>query len=180
VWCVFSEPEVTLHVCNDLAAFVKTVHDHTCEHKMRTWLRNLNDQALVVWSQRHASALRPHQAFTSDRAIRGWLMGLPFNAYVYDLRVPSVARGWPYGVAGPSGRLYRCNRLPVFAVAGSPAEGWQAPHPRRREVPMPEVIAEPSFAFDTLRSGARRLGPRIPGQRSVRRPSWMPALQNAA
>jgi len=180
VWCVFSEPEVTLNVCDDLATFVKTVHDHTCEGKMRTWLRHLNDQVRMVWSQRHALAMRPHEAFKSDRAIRGWLSGLPFNAYVYDLRAQKAARGWPHGVAGPTGRLFRCKRLPVFAVAGSPAEGWQAPRPRRSAAPIPEVIAEPSFAFDTLRGGARRLGPRIPGQRSVRRPRWTPVLQKAA
>jgi len=34
-------------------------------------------------------------------------------------------RGWPHGLVGPSGRLYRCGRLPVFAVAGSPSEGWR-------------------------------------------------------
>lgn len=181
VWCVFSEPEVALYVSDDLATFVETVHEHTCKGKMRTWLRGLDDQARTVWSQRLALAMRPHEAFQSDRAIRGWQLGLPFNAYVYDLRAPRAARGWPYGVAGPSGRLYRCERLPVFAVAGSPAEGWRAPHPRRRAAPTPGVTAEPSFAFDTLRSGgARRLKPRSPRQRSVRRPKWTAVLQNAS
>lgn len=181
VWCVFSEPEVTLHVCDDLATFVETVHEHTREGKMRTWLRGLTDRARTVWSQRHALAMRPHEAFKSDRAIRGWLLGLPFNAYVYDLRVQGAASGWPYGVAGPSGRLYRCKRLPVFAVAGSPAEGWQVERPRRRAAPTPGVTAEPAFAFDTSRSsGGRRVYPRIPWQRPVSRPVWNPVLQNAA
>jgi hypothetical protein len=108
-------------------------------------------EARTVWSRRHALAMRPHEAYHSDRAIRGWLLGLPFDAYVYDLRAPRTARGWPYGVAGPSGRLYRCGRLPVFAVAGLPAEGWRAPYPRARAAPTPGMPAstELSFAIET-------------------------------
>ena len=129
VWCVFSDPEVAVHVSDDLANFMATIRAHTARGAMKAWLHSLTAQARAVWSRRHTLAMRPHEAAHTRRAIRGWLSGLPFDAYVYDLRVPGIVRGWPYGVAGPSGRLYRCGGLPVFAVAGLPAEGWRAPRP---------------------------------------------------
>jgi hypothetical protein len=135
VWCVFPNPEVAVYVSDDLAAFIATLHEHTCRGEMHEWLHDLTTDARIVWSQRHARAIRPHQAHRSDPAIRNWLSGLPFNAYVYDLRSPDTVRGWPYGVAGPSGRLYRCGRLPVFAVAGLSSQGWRAPSPRPRAQP---------------------------------------------
>jgi len=167
VWCVFPDPQVAVYVCDDLAAFLATLREHTARGEMHAWLQRLTAEACAVWSQRHGAALRPHQAHRSDRAIRSWLSGLPFDAYVYDLRAPSTARGWPYGVAGPSGRLYRCGRLPVFAVAGLPAEGWRAPHPRRRAAPTPGMAAstELSFAIETPQSGRkRRSNPEDPGR----------------
>jgi hypothetical protein len=186
VWCVFPDPEVAVYVSDDLAAFLATLHDHTSRGEMHAWLRDLTAEARSVWSQRHLSAMRPHEAHRSDRAIRGWLLGLPFDAYVYDLRAPRTARGWPYGVAGPSGRLYRCGRLPVFAVAGLPAEGWWAPYPRPRSAPTPGMseIAEVSFAIDTPQSGRRRRSnPADPGRwpmsrRTVGRPRRLP-IQDA-
>jgi hypothetical protein len=90
----------------------------------------LSATAQVVWAHRRASALRPSGAYHADQEIRGWLATLPADAYVYDLRRPNAVRGWPYGVAGPSARLYRCGRLPVFAVAGSPTEGWRVGQPK--------------------------------------------------
>src|ERR1700735_5102465 len=111
IWCVFTHPEVAVYVSNDLAAFLATLRERTCGGEVGRWLDELAAQARTVWSQRHAWALRPHEAHRSDPAIRGWLMTLPSQAYVYDLRAPSAARGWPYGVAGPSGRHYRCGRL---------------------------------------------------------------------
>jgi hypothetical protein len=89
----------------------------------------LSATAQAVWAHRRELALRPYRAHNLDNPIRGWLSSLPSNAYVYDLRRPSAIRGWPYGVAGPSARLYRCGRLPVFAVAASPTEGWRAGQP---------------------------------------------------
>ena len=57
--------------------------------------------------------------------MRGWVAALPFDVHIYDLRDPSELRGWPYGLAGPEGRLYRCGRLPVFAVSAAPsASRW--------------------------------------------------------
>jgi hypothetical protein len=137
------------------------------------WLEELTAQARAVWSQRHAWAIRPHEAHRADPAIRGWLMTLPAGAYVYDLRARSVARGWPYGVAGPSSRHYRCGRLPVFAVAGLPAEGWRASRRRARvahaKTPATEEV---SFAVETPRG--RRWAPikrEIPASWTGRRPA---------
>lgn len=172
VWCVFPDPEVAVHVCDDLATFVATLREHTCRGETHAWLQDLSARARTVWFRRHALAIRPHEAYHSDRAIRGWLVGLPFDAYVYDLRAPGTARGWPYGVAGPSGRLYRCGRLPVFAVAGLPSEGWRAPHPRLRVAPTPEMgaSAEISFAIETTGSGRKRQSkPEHPARRRLSR-----------
>jgi hypothetical protein len=125
IWCVFPDPKVAVYVSDDLAAFIATLHGCASRGETLKWLQDLSAQARTVWSRRHALARRPYELHESDEQIRGWLAGLPFDAYVYDLRTPTIARGWPYGLAGPSGRLYRCGRLPVFAVAGSPSEGWR-------------------------------------------------------
>ena len=53
------------------------------------------------------------------REIRGWLARLPVNAWIYDLRAPTISRGLPYGVAPDPSHLFRCGRLPVFAVLGA-------------------------------------------------------------
>ena len=129
VWCVFSDPAVAVFVSDDLAAFIETLRSSAVEGRMLTWLQGLLAQAHVVWSRRRAMALRPFDSCSSDGAIRAWLASLPFDAYVYDLRHCTPARGWPYGLAGPSARLYRCGHLPVFAVAGWPAGSRWAPYP---------------------------------------------------
>jgi hypothetical protein len=125
IWCVFPDPKVAVYVSDDLAAFMATLRSRTSRGETVQWLQDLSAQARTVWCRRHTLARRPYELHESDKQIRGWLAGLPFDAYVYDLRAPTVARGWPYGLAGPSGRLYRCGRLPVFAVAVSPSEGWR-------------------------------------------------------
>lgn len=158
IWCVFPQPEVAVYVSDDLATFLTTLRERTCQGEMSRWLDELTAQARAVWSQRHAWAIRPHEAHRSDPAIRGWLMTLPAGAYVYDLRARSAVRGWPYGVAGPSGRHYRCGRLPVFAVAGSPAEGWRASRRRARLAhAKASALEEVSFAVET--AGSRRRPP---------------------
>jgi hypothetical protein len=131
VWCVFAEPQVAVHVSDDLHAFIDTLHDRAHRGQTLAWLRDLTATAHAVWAHRRALALRPYRAAHSDEAIRGWLSSLPSDAYVYDLRYPGKVRGWPYGVGGPSARMYRCGRLPVFAVVGSPSEGWRASRPDR-------------------------------------------------
>ena len=177
IWCVFPKPEVAVYVCDDLAAFLGLLRERTCRGDMAAWLQHLTAQARAVWSRRHALALRPHEAHRTDRAIRGWLRTLPSDAYVYDLRTPTDARGWPYGVVGPSGRYYRCGRELVFAVAGLPAQGWRAPHPRARiaSTPRGPANAEVSFAIETARGRPRpRVNPEHPRWTSSRRTGSSP------
>lgn len=129
VWCVFPDPQVAVHISADLHAFLATLHEHAHRGQTLAWLQDLNATAHAVWAKRRVLALRPHLAHHSDDPIRGWLSSLPSDAYVYDLRRPNSVRAWPYGVAGPSARLYRCGRLPVFAVAGSTTDGWHVGQP---------------------------------------------------
>jgi hypothetical protein len=147
VWCVFPQPEVAVYVSDDLASFLSTFRGHASRGGTLTWLQELTATARAVWSHRRTLALRPHNVNHSDDQIRGWLSSLPADAYVYDLRTPTIARGWPYGVAGPSGRLYRCGRLPVFAAAGSPTEGWRVGHPRTTAPIYPVAHQGLSFAY---------------------------------
>jgi hypothetical protein len=104
IWCVFPDPKVAVYVSDDLPAFMATLRRSTSRGETLRWLQDLSIQARTVWSRRHALARRPYELHDSDKQIRGWLAGLPFDAYVYDLRAPTIARGWPYGLAGPSGR----------------------------------------------------------------------------
>jgi hypothetical protein len=129
VWCVFAHPQVAVRISDDLPAFLATLHGHAQRGQTLDWLQELTAAAQAVWSRRRALALRPYNIDVADEEIREWLSSLPSDAFVYDLRRESSVRGWPYGVAGPSGRLYRCGRLPVFAVAASPLEGWRAGRP---------------------------------------------------
>jgi hypothetical protein len=153
VWCVFPQPEVAVYVSDDLASFLSTFRDHASRGDTLTWLKELTNTARAVWSHRRTLALRPHNVDHSDDQIRGWLSSLPSDAYVYDLRSPTIARGWPYGVAGPSGRLYRCGRLPVFAAAGSPTEGWRVGHPRTTSPIYPVAHHGLSFGDAPMRGG---------------------------
>ena len=133
--------QLALLISDDRHAFIATLREHTHQGRTLAWLQDLSAAAQAVWAHRRALALRPYHAYHSDDAIRGWLSSLPSDAYVYDLRRPSKVRGWPYGVAGPSARLYRCGRLPVFAVAGSPTEGWRAERPQTTS-PVHPVAAQ--------------------------------------
>jgi hypothetical protein len=101
-------------------------------------------------------ALHPNGAYHADDEIRGWLASLPSDAYVYDLRQPDTVRGWPYGVAGPSARLYRCGRLPVFAVAGSPTEGWRAGQPKTTSPVHPIAAQGLEMELPNVLAGRRR------------------------
>ena len=93
------------------------------------WVQGLVAQAKAVWTHRRRLAVRSYEACRADKAIRQWLSTLPFDAYVYDLRHQAPARGFPYGLAGWQGRLYRCGRLPVFAVCGWPTGSRWAEDP---------------------------------------------------
>ena len=130
VWCIFPDPQVAVQVSDDLDTFVAALHEYALQDRTLAWLQELSASARDVWAHRRTLALRPHRASQTDEEIRGWLSSLPPDAYVYDLRRTQTVRGWPYGVAGPSARLYRCGRLPVFAVAGSPSEGCRTAPPQ--------------------------------------------------
>jgi hypothetical protein len=117
---------VTLYASDDLGVFLSMLNDATRRGRLSKWLRGLDQEASAVWARRQALARESYQSCQQDRGVRGWLAELPFDAYVYDLRTPSAMRGWPYGVAGPDGRLFRCGHLPVFAVSTSPsASRWR-------------------------------------------------------
>ena len=129
VWCLFTHPQVAVYVSDDLATFITTLHERTCQGRLFSWLQDLTAQARAVWLHRRSLALRPYQANEADLEIAAWLATLPADAYVYDLRSPTAARGWPYGLAGPTGRFFRYGRLPVFAVAGPSCEGTRVRDP---------------------------------------------------
>jgi hypothetical protein len=152
IWCVFPDPKVAVYVSDDLAAFMATLRGCACRGETLQWLQNLSDEARTVWTQRHALAQRPYQLRDPDEKVRGWLAGLPFDAYVYDVRTPKIARGWPYGLAGPSARLYRCARLPVFAVVGSASEGWR----QKFSATIPPTYREATARADVVDLAARR------------------------
>ncbi len=159
VWCVFPDPQVAVPIADDLRTFLATLHDHAHRGQTLAWLQDLSATAHAVWTHRRALASRPSRAHSDDE-IRGWLSSLPSGAYVYDLRRTSTVRGWPYGVAGPSARLYRCGRLPVFAVAGSPSEGWRAGQPETNSPVHP--IAAQSLATELPKMLTARRRPRVP------------------
>ncbi len=130
VWCVLPDPQVAVQISDDLPGFIATLRDRAQNGTTLAWLQGVTASAHAVWAHRRALAFRPYSILHPDEEIRGWLAGLPTNAYVYDLRRQSTVRGWPDGVAGPGAQLYRCARLPVFAVAVSPTEGWRVGHPQ--------------------------------------------------
>ena len=119
VWCVFQRPPVAVYVSQNLADFLCKLRE--CEERggISQWLLDLTETAFTAWGDRYATAIRSKMACRGERAIRGWLYGLPVGSLVYDLRRPAEFLGWPYGVAGAGGnvRFYRCGWLPVFAVA---------------------------------------------------------------
>jgi hypothetical protein len=175
VWCVFPDPQVAVHVSEGLCTFVATLRDLALRGQTLAWLRDLSANAHSVWAHRRALALRPYRAHHLDDAIRDWLASLPSNAYVYDLRASSTVRGWPYGVAGPSARLYRCGRLPVFAVAGSPTAGWRAGQPEKTspvhpfatmslQLELPRVVTVDAVDFKPRNPSRRRSTGESPGR----------------
>jgi hypothetical protein len=126
IWCVLPEPAVAIYVSDDLNGFMDKLNAATPPGDLARWLRGLHADAHGVWANRHAVARQSYERCRRDRALRRWLAELPGDASIYDLRAPCAVRGWPYGLAGPEGRFYRCGRLPVFAVAAAPwATHWQ-------------------------------------------------------
>ena len=162
IWCVFPDPQVAVYVSEDLADFIGTLRGCARRGETLRWLQDLSAKARIVWSRRHALARSPCDLQKSDEQLRSWLAGLPSDARVYDLRAPTIARGWPYGLAGPSGRLYRCGRLPVFAVVGAPSDGWR----QRSSATIPPTYPGAKARAEVIDLEALR---------SRRRPRWVPA-----
>jgi hypothetical protein len=156
VWCVFPDPQVAMHISDDLHTFLARLHQQAHRGETLAWLQDLSTTAHAVWTHRRVLALRPYRAYDSDAEIRAWLSSLPSDAYVYDLRRSSTVRGWPYGVAGPSARLYRCGRLPVFAVAASPTEGWRVGHPETTAPIHPIAAQSLALELPNRLTGRRR------------------------
>jgi len=128
VWCVLTDPPVALYTSDDLAGFLGTVDETARRGRLLKWLHGLDQEARAVWHRRQALAEESYQNCREDRELRGWLAGLPFDARIYDPRARSTMRGWPYGLAGPDGRLHRFGRLPVFAVSTAPSVNRWSQH----------------------------------------------------
>lgn len=125
VWCIFPRPEVALLIDRNLGDFLQRLHVNVRRESMSEWLTTLSIRARKLWASRHGRAIGVPVAFSRFKEIRGWLAGLPVNAWVYDLRAPGASRGLPYGLMHERGQLVRCGRLLVFAFTGSagPAAG---------------------------------------------------------
>lgn len=119
VWCIFSRPEVAVPIDRDLSDFLLRLHTNIRRDSMSDWLASLSIRARKLWAARHGHAIGVPVAFSRLKELRGWLAGLPVNAWVYDLRTPGGNRGLPYGLIHERGQLCRCGRLLVFAFTGS-------------------------------------------------------------
>lgn len=119
VWCIFSQPEVAMLIDRNLADFLVRLHNNLRRDWTWQWLTALNIRARKLWACRHARAIGVPEAFSRLRELRGWLAGLPLDAWIYDLRAPDPRRGLPYGLSRERGYPHRCGRLPVFAFVGS-------------------------------------------------------------
>jgi hypothetical protein len=146
VWCIFPEPKVALYVKDDLAQFLSDLKHKTTAGDIDSWLRALTLEARVVWKHRTRSGLRSGGKYDPD--LRNWVATLPADAHVYDLRAPALIRGWPYGVAGPTGRYYRFGRASVFAVSGPPAADRWSRH--LSEIALRFPIAQPAAQVAAL------------------------------
>lgn len=125
VWCVLPEPEVAVHIGDGLGEFLVSLNDAAHRGRMSKWLRRISHEAREIWAGRDVLARRSQLQCQQDPELRNWSAGLPLDAQVYDLRPQWKLRGWPYGLAGPDGRLHRCGKLPVFAVSTCPtASRW--------------------------------------------------------
>jgi hypothetical protein len=116
VWCVVPSPRVALFVDRSLGDFLVRLHGNVRKGTASAWLSNVASRARRLWAARYMRAMAMPVAVDRLREIRGWLARLPVNAWIYDLRAPAISRGLPYGVAPDPSHLFRCGRLPVFAV----------------------------------------------------------------
>ena len=125
VWCIVPAPKVALFMDRSLGDFLVRLHHNVRRGTASAWLAQVTMRARRLWARRYLRAMAMPVAIDRLREIRGWLARLPVNAWVYDLRAPAISRGLPYGVAPDPSHVFRCGRLPVFAVVGAegPASG---------------------------------------------------------
>jgi hypothetical protein len=123
VWCVLPEPEVAMLIDRTLEDFVIRLHNNEHRDGVFQWLTVLKIRARKIWASRHARAIALPAAFSRMRELRGWLAGLPLDAWIYDLRAPGPRRGLPYGISRERGYPRRCGRLAVFAFVGTVGAG---------------------------------------------------------
>jgi hypothetical protein len=144
VWCVLRDPQVVVFVSDDLREFLELLDRHTLADSVAVWLQDIDNAARRAWRHRGALAFQSRQECGHDRQVRAWLLQLPRDSRVYDLRSPSFGAGWPYGVAGGCGRLHRCGRELLFAVSGFPAPSRWADYlgnlAQHHDAPTPAVI----------------------------------------
>jgi hypothetical protein len=144
VWCVMQAPEVVVYVSADLGEFLTLLRRITCDQSIDGWLRAVDTAAQRVWKKRGALAFYSRQECGQDREVRKWLLQLPRDARVYDLRSPRFGVAWPYGAAGATGRFHRCGRELLFAVSGFPAPSRWADHlgnlAHHHNAPVPGII----------------------------------------
>jgi hypothetical protein len=145
VWCVMQDPQVAVYVSADLGEFMDTVRRKTCDQSINGWLNMVDGAAERAWKQRGALAFYSRQECGHDSQARQWLLQLPRDARIYDLRSPTFGVAWPYGAAGSAGRFHRCGRELLFAVSGFPAPSRWAEYlghvAQHHETPVPAVIA---------------------------------------
>ena len=144
VWCVTQDPEVAVYVSADLAEFLKLLHRTTCDQSIQSWLKAVDTAAARAWKTRGALAFYSRQACRQDREVRQWLLQLPRDARVYDLRAPKFGVAWPYGAAGADGRFHRCGRELLFAISGFPAPSRWSEYlgnlAQHHETPAPAIM----------------------------------------
>lgn len=150
VWCVMQDPEVVVYVSADLGEFLELLHRTTCDRSIDGWLKAVNTAAERAWKQRGALAFYSRQACGHDCEVRRWLLQLPRDARVYDLRSAKFGVAWPYGAAGATGRFHRCGRELLFAVSGFPAPSRWAKYlgniAQHHDTPAPAIMVNQRVA----------------------------------
>ena len=145
VWCVNQHPRVVVYIAADVGAFLDLLQAHSATGTITSWLKSIDCAAGNAWDHRGALAFQTRQDCQQDKHVRQWLLQLPRDARVFDLRNPRFGTAWPYGVAGPAGRFHRCGREMLFAVSGFPAPTRWADHmgtlARQQTIPVPAIIA---------------------------------------
>lgn len=145
VWCVYENPQVVVYISADVREFVGILLQQGDQHAMSGWLKSLEAAAERTWQHRGTLAFQSRQHVSQDPRARPWLLQLPRDARIYDLRTATFGDAWPYGAAGAAGRLHRCERELLFAVSGFPPPSRWADHLAHvaltEDVPVAAVIA---------------------------------------